>query len=104
MQNSATIRCEECRGQNINRETAEKSGGHGEIGTSATERFAEIGRWGFCIGGLRTAIGDSHASDGALKCGATEGTSKPTSTAARFDEPEPAATNSRTKSKSKAPS
>jgi len=41
-------------------------------------------------GSRQTAIGDGRAIDGALKCAATE----TKSTAARFDEPEPAATNS----------
>src|SRR5271170_4867855 len=45
-------------------------------------------------GSRQTAIGDHRGTDGALKCAATKATSKPTATAARFDEPEPAATNS----------
>jgi len=94
MQGSAKVRCDDCKDQNINTETTEKNGGHRDIGTSTAERFAERGREGFGSGGLQTPIGNSNATDGALKCAATKATSKPTSTAARFDEPEPAATNS----------
>src|SRR5271155_3206740 len=53
--------------------------------------------------GCHVAIGERRVSNGALKCAATKATSKaktkPKSTAARFEKIEPAATNSKAKSK-----